>query len=57
MFANPVVFNRDFPGETVLRRYFRADAAFAKPDIYEYLEERHVLYAISGYSPMEAMLL
>ena len=33
-------------GETGLRRYFRADAAFAKPDIYEYLEERHVLYAI-----------
>ena len=22
------------------------NAAFAKPDIYEYLEERHVLYAI-----------
>ena len=33
-------------GETGLRRYFRADAAFAKPDIYEYLEERHILYAI-----------
>ena len=31
---------------TGLRRYFRADAAFAKPDIYEYLEERQVLYAI-----------
>ena len=31
---------------TGVRRYFRADAAFAKPDIYEYLEERHVLYAI-----------
>ena len=29
-----------------VRRYFRADAAFAKPDIYEYLEERQVLYAI-----------
>ena len=28
------------------RRYFRADAAFAKPDIYEYLEERRVFYAI-----------
>ena len=27
-------------------RYFRADAAFAKPDIYEYLEERRVFYAI-----------
>ena len=33
-------------GETGLRRYFRADAAFAKPDIYEYLEERRVFYAI-----------
>ena len=31
---------------TGVRRYFRADAAFAKPDIYEYLEERQVLYAI-----------
>ena len=27
-------------GATGVRRYFRADAAFAKPDIYEYLEER-----------------
>ena len=33
-------------GETGLRRYFRADAAFAKPNIYEYLEERRVFYAI-----------
>ena len=33
-------------GATGVRRYFRADAAFAKPDIYEFLEERHVLYAI-----------
>ena len=32
--------------ETGVRRYFRADAAFAKPDIYEYLEERRVFYAI-----------
>ena len=32
--------------EKGLRRYFRADAAFAKPDIYEYLEERRVFYAI-----------
>ena len=31
---------------TGVRRYFRADAAFAKPDICEYLEEREVLYAI-----------
>ena len=27
---------------TGLRRYFRADAAFAKPEVYEYLEERLV---------------
>ena len=32
--------------ETGVRRCVRADAAFAKPDIYEYLEERHVFYAI-----------
>ena len=32
--------------EKGVRRYFRADAAFAKPDIYEYLEERRVFYAI-----------
>ena len=32
-------------GATGVRRYFRADAAFAKPDIYEF-EARHVLYAI-----------
>ena len=31
---------------TGVRRYFRADAAFAKLDIYEDLEARHVLYAI-----------
>jgi hypothetical protein len=29
-----------------VRRYFRADAAFAKPDVYEYLEESRFLYAI-----------
>jgi len=29
-----------------VRRYFRADAAFAKPEVYEYLEERRVLYAM-----------
>ena len=29
-----------------VRRYFRADAAFAKPEVYEYLEERRLLYAI-----------
>ena len=31
---------------TGVRRYFRADAAFAKPEVYEYLEERRVLYTI-----------
>ncbi len=29
-----------------IRMYFRADAAFAKPEIYEDLEERGILYAI-----------
>jgi hypothetical protein len=29
-----------------VRRYFRADAAFAKPEVYQYLEEHRVLYAI-----------
>ena len=29
-----------------VRKYFRADAAFAKPDVYEYLEEKGFLYAI-----------
>jgi hypothetical protein len=29
-----------------VRRYFRADAAFAGPEVYEYLEERGFLYAI-----------
>ena len=33
-------------GATGVRRYFRSDAAFAKPDIYEYLKERRVFYAI-----------
>ena len=33
-------------GATGVRRYFRADAAFAKPDIYECMEERRVFYAI-----------
>jgi len=29
-----------------IRKYFRGDAAFAKPEIYEYLEENSLLYAI-----------
>ena len=29
-----------------LRKYFRGDAAFAKPGVYDYLEEKGFLYAI-----------
>ena len=29
-----------------IRQYFRGDAAFAKPELYEYLEENSFLYAI-----------
>lgn len=29
-----------------VRKYFRGDAAFAKPEIYKYLEEKGLLYAI-----------
>ena len=29
-----------------VRQYFRGDAAFAKPEIYEYLEEKGFLYAL-----------
>jgi hypothetical protein len=32
--------------DTSKRIYFRADAAFASPDVYEYLEENRILYAI-----------
>src|SRR5450759_3500919 len=32
--------------DTGKKLYFRADAAFASPDVYEYLEENHILYAI-----------
>ena len=32
--------------ERNLRRYFRGDAAFASPDIYEFLEAEGFLYAI-----------
>ena len=31
---------------TGVRRYFRADAAFAKPEAHEYLDKQRVLYAI-----------
>ena len=40
---DPILFRYAATG---VRRYFRADAAFAKPDIYKYLEERQVHYAI-----------
>jgi hypothetical protein len=33
-------------GRTGVRRYFRADAAFANPEVYEYLEEHGFFYAI-----------
>jgi hypothetical protein len=33
-------------GNTGVRLYFRADAAFAKPEIYLYLEDHSFLYAI-----------
>jgi hypothetical protein len=29
-----------------MRLLFRADAAFAKPEVYEYLEPRHIGYVI-----------
>ena len=32
--------------DTVKRRYFRGDAAFANPDIYEFLEAEGVGYVI-----------
>jgi len=32
--------------DTNRKLYFRADAAFASPDVYEYLEEKGILYAI-----------
>jgi hypothetical protein len=32
--------------DTHIRKYFRGDAAFAKPEIYEYLERKGFLYAI-----------
>jgi Transposase DDE domain group 1 len=32
--------------DTGKKLYFRGDAAFASPDIYDYLEEKRVLYAI-----------
>ncbi len=31
-----------------VRKYFRGDAAFAKPEIYEYLEEKGFLNAMAS---------
>ena len=42
-FINPIV-KRYL--KLAVRLLFRADAAFAKPEIYEYLETRHIGYAI-----------
>jgi hypothetical protein len=39
----PIVARYERTGE---RKYFRADAAFASPEVYEYLEEHSFLYAI-----------
>ena len=39
----PIVAHDESSG---VRRYFRADAAFASPEIYQYLEEHGLLYAI-----------
>jgi hypothetical protein len=33
-------------GKSGVRKYFRGDAAFANPEVYDYLEEKDFLYAI-----------
>jgi hypothetical protein len=40
---DPIVIRYERAG---VRRYFRADAAFARPEVYEYLEEHGFHYAI-----------
>ena len=35
-----------YRGDKVKRRYFRGDAAFALPELYDFLEAEHYLYAI-----------
>jgi hypothetical protein len=35
-----------YRGDRIRNRYFRGDAAFASPDIYEFLEEERYDYAI-----------
>jgi len=42
-FLKPIV---DRYKGTNRKLYFRGDAAFASPDVYEYLEEKGILYAI-----------
>jgi len=42
-FIDPIV---ELYLKLAVRLLFRADAAFAKPEIYEYLETRHIGYAI-----------
>ena len=42
-FLEPIVKRYE---SKIVRRYFRGDAAFAKPEIYEYLESNGFLYAI-----------
>ena len=42
-FLSPIV---DRYKDTDKKLYFRADAAFASPDVYEYLEDEGILYAI-----------
>ncbi len=37
-----------------IRRFFRGDAAFAKPGLYEYLEAEDYLYAIRDSSPEQS---
>ncbi len=42
--------------ERALRRYFRGDAAFASPDIYEFLEDEGLLYANRWWEPVSSGL-
>ena len=39
-----------------VRKYFRGDAAFAKPEIYEYLEKKSLLYSILFRQMMSYMM-
>ncbi len=44
--AGPAGANSKKVQDTDKKLYYRGDAAFASPDIYEYLEEKGILYAI-----------